>query len=33
MLNYNLWLFIPFKMDYTCCLSLGGNFDFLDFLQ
>ena len=27
--NYNLKLFIPYKMAYSCCLSLGGNQDFL----
>ena len=28
-----LKLFIAFKMAYSCCFSLGGNLDFLDFLQ
>ena len=31
--NYNLRLFISFKMDYTYCYSSGVNLDFLDFLQ
>ena len=31
--NYNLTLFIAVKMASSCCLSLGGNLDFLDFLQ
>ena len=26
-------LFTTFKMAYSCCLSLGANLDFLDFLQ
>ena len=26
-------MLIPFKMDYSCCFGLGGNLDFLDFLQ
>ena len=26
-------LFICSKMAYSCCFSLGGNLDFLDFLQ
>ena len=33
MLNSNLRLLIPYKMNYSCCFSLGGNLDFLDFLQ
>ena len=33
MLNCNLRLMIPFKMDYSCCFSLGGIVDFLDFFQ
>ena len=31
--NYTLELFIAFKMAYSCCFSLGGNPDLLDFLQ
>ena len=31
--NYSLKLFITFEMAYSCCLSLGGNLDFPDFLQ
>ena len=31
--NYTLKLFVAFKMAYSCCFSLGGNLDFLDFLQ
>ena len=31
--SYTLKLFIAFKMAYSCCFSLGGNLDFLDFLQ
>ena len=30
---YTLKLFIAFKMAYSCCFSLGGNLDFLEFLQ
>ena len=30
---YNLRLLLPFEMDYSCCFSLGGNLDFLDFPQ
>ena len=30
---YTLKLLIAFKMAYSCCFSLGGNLDFLDFLQ
>ena len=26
-------MLIPFKMEYSCCVSLWGNLDFLDFLQ
>ena len=29
--NYNLKLFIPFKIDFSCCFSLGGNLNFPDF--
>ena len=32
-LNYIQTLFICSKMVYSCCFSLGGNLDFLDFLQ
>ena len=32
-LNYTLELFITLEMVYYCCFSLGGNLDFLDFLQ
>ena len=31
--NYTPKLFIAFKMAYYCHFSLGGNLDFLDFLQ
>ena len=31
--NYTLELFIALEMVYYCCFSLGGNVDFLDFLQ
>ena len=31
--NYTAKLLITFKMAYSCCFSLGGNLDFLDFLQ
>ena len=31
--NYTLELFIALEMVYYCCFSLGGNLDFLDFLQ
>ena len=31
--SYTLKLFIAFKMAYSCCLSLGGNLDFAEFLQ
>ena len=31
--NYILELFIALEMVYYCCFSLGGNLDFLDFLQ
>ena len=31
--NYTAKLSITFKMAYSCCFSLGGNLDFLDFLQ
>ena len=31
--NFIYTLFIVFKMAYSQCFSLGGNFDFLDFLQ
>ena len=31
--NYTLELFITLKMAYCCCLGLGGNLDFPDFLQ
>ena len=31
--NYTAKLLITFKMAYSCCFSLGGNVDFLDFLQ
>ena len=30
---YTLKLLIAFKMAYSCCFSLGGNLDFLEFLQ
>ena len=30
---YTLKLLIAFKMAHSCCFSLGGNLDFLDFLQ
>ena len=32
-LNYIRTLLICSKMAYSCCFSLGGNLDFLDFLQ
>ena len=32
-LNYIETLFICCKRVYSCCFSLGGNLDFLDFLQ
>ena len=28
---YTLKLLIAFKMAYSCCFSLGGNIDFLEF--
>ena len=31
--NYTLELFIALEMVYFCCFSLGGNLDFLHFLQ
>ena len=31
--NYTLELFIALEMVYYCCFTLGGNLDFLDFLQ
>ena len=31
--KYTLELFIALEMVYYCCLSLGGNLDFLNFLQ
>ena len=31
--NYTAKLLITFKMAYSCCFSLGGNLDFLDFLK
>ena len=31
--NYTLELFIALEMVHYCCFSLGGNLDFLDFLQ
>ena len=31
--NYTPKLFINFKMAYSCCVGLGGNLDFPDFLQ
>ena len=31
--NYTLELIIAFKIAYSCCLSLMGNLDFLDFLK
>ena len=31
--NYTLDMFISFKMAYSYCFSLGGNLDFIDFLQ
>ena len=31
--NCTLKLFIAVKMTYSCSFSLGGNIDFLDFLQ
>ena len=31
--NYTAKLLNTFKMAYSCCFSLGGNLDFLDFLQ
>ena len=31
--KYTLELFIALEMVYYCCFSLGGNLDFLDFLQ
>ena len=30
---YTPKLLIAFKMAYSCCFSLGGNLDFLEFLQ
>ena len=30
---YTLQLLIAFKMAYSCCFSLQGNLDFLEFLQ
>ena len=30
---YILTLFIAFKIAYSCCLSLGENLDFTEFLQ
>ena len=30
---YILKLFIAFKIAYSCCLSLGENLDFTEFLQ
>ena len=30
--NYYLKMFIAFKMAYSCCFSLRGNLNFLDFL-
>ena len=30
---YTLKLLVAFKMAYSCCFSLGGNLDFLEFLQ
>ena len=32
-LNYIRTLLICSKMSYSCCFSLGGNLDFIDFLQ
>ena len=31
--NYTLELLNALEMVYYCCFSLGGNLDFLDFLQ
>ena len=31
--NYTQELFIALQIDYCCFFSLGGNLDFLDFLQ
>ena len=31
--NFTLELYIAFNMAFSCCFSLGGNLDFLDFLQ
>ena len=31
--KYTLELFIALEMVYYCCFSLGGNLDFLNFLQ
>ena len=31
--NYTINLFIAVKMTYSCCFSIGGNLDFLYFLQ
>ena len=31
--NSTLGQFIAFKMAYSCCFSIGGNLDFLDFLH
>ena len=30
---YNIEQLIAFDMAYSCCFSLGGNLDFLEFLQ